>query len=147
MWVLYESLMNSFLLVEEKPEGKVWIIYLTNRGVLLFFSSTMCCIHTVSHWVSLCVSGRTLGSGAFGRVVEATAYGLTHSQSSTKVAVKMLKCKSYAVKTQRGAICRITLQFPVSLSDNGTKSRCIPVSTERDVACWAFVRLPAWCEF
>uniref|UniRef100_A0A3B4YXK0 receptor protein-tyrosine kinase n=1 Tax=Stegastes partitus TaxID=144197 RepID=A0A3B4YXK0_9TELE len=34
---------------------------------------------------------RTLGSGAFGRVVEATAYGLTHSQSSTKVAVKMLK--------------------------------------------------------
>uniref|UniRef100_A0A3Q2YIU6 receptor protein-tyrosine kinase n=1 Tax=Hippocampus comes TaxID=109280 RepID=A0A3Q2YIU6_HIPCM len=34
---------------------------------------------------------RTLGSGAFGRVVEATAYGLAHSQSCTKVAVKMLK--------------------------------------------------------
>ncbi|XP_030067489.1 platelet-derived growth factor receptor beta [Microcaecilia unicolor] len=35
--------------------------------------------------------GRTLGSGAFGRVVEATAHGLSHSQSTMKVAVKMLK--------------------------------------------------------
>ncbi|CAB1337047.1 unnamed protein product [Coregonus sp. 'balchen'] len=43
------------------------------------------------------VLGRTLGSGAFGRVVEATAYGLGHSQSSTKVAVKMLKCPLYLV--------------------------------------------------
>lgn len=63
--------------------------------------SAMCCIHIPSYWASLCVSGRTLGSGAFGRVVEATAYGLTHSQSSTKVAVKMLKCKSYNVKHSR----------------------------------------------
>lgn len=38
-------------------------------------------------------AGRTLGSGAFGRVVEATAHGLSHSQSSMKVAVKMLKCE------------------------------------------------------
>ncbi|XP_072001699.1 platelet-derived growth factor receptor beta [Engystomops pustulosus] len=37
------------------------------------------------------VLGRTLGSGAFGRVVEATAHGLGHAQSTTKVAVKMLK--------------------------------------------------------
>lgn len=35
--------------------------------------------------------GRTLGSGAFGRVVEATAHSLGHSDSITKVAVKMLK--------------------------------------------------------
>ncbi|XP_041050035.1 platelet-derived growth factor receptor beta-like [Carcharodon carcharias] len=35
--------------------------------------------------------GRTLGSGAFGRVVEAMAHGLSHSNSSMKVAVKMLK--------------------------------------------------------
>lgn len=54
----------------------------------------MCCIHALSYRAFLCVSGRTLGSGAFGRVVEATAYGLTHSRSSTKVAVKMLKCKT-----------------------------------------------------
>lgn len=39
-------------------------------------------------------AGRTLGSGAFGRVVEATAHGLSHSQSTMKVAVKMLKCES-----------------------------------------------------
>ncbi|XP_078509707.1 platelet-derived growth factor receptor beta [Lissotriton helveticus] len=37
------------------------------------------------------VLGRTLGSGAFGRVVEATAHGLSHSKSAMKVAVKMLK--------------------------------------------------------
>ncbi|XP_063776990.1 platelet-derived growth factor receptor alpha isoform X2 [Pseudophryne corroboree] len=37
------------------------------------------------------VLGRILGSGAFGKVVEGTAYGLSRSQSVTKVAVKMLK--------------------------------------------------------
>uniref|UniRef100_A0A8C3HAK2 Platelet-derived growth factor receptor beta n=1 Tax=Chrysemys picta bellii TaxID=8478 RepID=A0A8C3HAK2_CHRPI len=40
------------------------------------------------------VLGRTLGSGAFGRVVEATTHGLSHSQSTMRVAVKMLKCES-----------------------------------------------------
>ncbi|KAM4708711.1 platelet-derived growth factor receptor alpha [Discoglossus pictus] len=37
------------------------------------------------------VLGRILGSGAFGKVVEGTAYGLSHSQPVMKVAVKMLK--------------------------------------------------------
>ncbi|KAF5897587.1 platelet-derived growth factor receptor beta isoform X2, partial [Clarias magur] len=46
------------------------------------------------------VLGRILGSGAFGRVVEATAYGLTNSQSSTKVAVKMLKSTARRSETQ-----------------------------------------------
>ncbi|KAJ3588311.1 hypothetical protein NHX12_011904 [Muraenolepis orangiensis] len=46
------------------------------------------------------VLGRTLGSGAFGRVVEATAYGLAHAQSSTKVAVKMLKSTARRSETQ-----------------------------------------------
>ncbi|XP_058653526.1 platelet-derived growth factor receptor beta isoform X2 [Onychostoma macrolepis] len=46
------------------------------------------------------VLGRTLGSGAFGRVVEATAYGLGRSQSSTKVAVKMLKSTARRSETQ-----------------------------------------------
>uniref|UniRef100_A0A4W4G3R0 receptor protein-tyrosine kinase n=1 Tax=Electrophorus electricus TaxID=8005 RepID=A0A4W4G3R0_ELEEL len=46
------------------------------------------------------VLGRTLGSGAFGRVVEATAYGLGHTQSSTKVAVKMLKSTARRSETQ-----------------------------------------------
>ncbi|KAJ8348147.1 hypothetical protein SKAU_G00267360 [Synaphobranchus kaupii] len=46
------------------------------------------------------ILGRTLGSGAFGRVVEATAYGLGHSQASTKVAVKMLKSTASRSETQ-----------------------------------------------
>ncbi|XP_067242896.1 platelet-derived growth factor receptor beta [Chanodichthys erythropterus] len=46
------------------------------------------------------VLGRTLGSGAFGRVVEATAYGLGRSQSTTKVAVKMLKSTARRSETQ-----------------------------------------------
>ncbi|KTF71506.1 hypothetical protein cypCar_00048881, partial [Cyprinus carpio] len=46
------------------------------------------------------VLGRTLGSGAFGRVVEATAYDLGHSQSATKVAVKMLKSTARRSETQ-----------------------------------------------
>ncbi|KAK1159392.1 platelet-derived growth factor receptor beta isoform X1 [Acipenser oxyrinchus oxyrinchus] len=46
------------------------------------------------------VLGRTLGSGAFGRVVEASAHGLSHSQSTTKVAVKMLKSTAKRSETQ-----------------------------------------------
>ncbi|XP_055798809.1 platelet-derived growth factor receptor beta-like [Salvelinus fontinalis] len=46
------------------------------------------------------VLGHTLGSGAFGRVVEATAYGLGHAQSTTKVAVKMLKSTARTSETQ-----------------------------------------------
>ncbi|KAK7137584.1 hypothetical protein R3I94_013287 [Phoxinus phoxinus] len=46
------------------------------------------------------VLGRTLGSGAFGRVVEATAHGLSHSQTTTKVAVKMLKSTARRSETQ-----------------------------------------------
>lgn len=38
-----------------------------------------------------CLAGRILGSGAFGKVVEGTAYGLSRSQPVMKVAVKMLK--------------------------------------------------------
>lgn len=36
-------------------------------------------------------SGAVLGSGAFGKVVEATAYGLGTDNDITRVAVKMLK--------------------------------------------------------
>lgn len=37
--------------------------------------------------------GKTLGAGAFGKVVEATAYGLFKSDAAMTVAVKMLKSK------------------------------------------------------
>ncbi|KAL7389242.1 hypothetical protein ABVT39_000342 [Epinephelus coioides] len=45
------------------------------------------------------VLGRVLGSGAFGRVVEATVSGLLHSHSTTKAAVKMVKPSSGAVQS------------------------------------------------
>ncbi len=46
----------------------------------------------VSPSLPVCLSpGQVLGSGAFGRVVEATVSGLLHSHSTTKVAVKMVK--------------------------------------------------------
>jgi hypothetical protein len=37
------------------------------------------------------IKGRTLGQGAFGRVVKAEAIGLEDGETSTIVAVKMLK--------------------------------------------------------
>lgn len=39
-------------------------------------------------------AGKTLGSGAFGKVLRATAYGLCSADTVTTVAVKMLKRKS-----------------------------------------------------
>ncbi|XP_047463666.1 platelet-derived growth factor receptor beta-like [Mugil cephalus] len=43
--------------------------------------------------------GPVLGSGAFGRVVEATVSGLIHPGSTTKVAVKMVKSRSDVVQS------------------------------------------------
>ncbi|KAM9856039.1 platelet-derived growth factor receptor beta-like [Aulostomus maculatus] len=45
------------------------------------------------------IIGQVLGSGAFGRVVEATVSGLTQSNSTAKVAVKMVKHNSGAVQS------------------------------------------------
>uniref|UniRef100_A0A672MY74 receptor protein-tyrosine kinase n=1 Tax=Sinocyclocheilus grahami TaxID=75366 RepID=A0A672MY74_SINGR len=39
--------------------------------------------------------GKTLGAGAFGKVVEATAYGLGEEDNVTRVAVKMLKASAH----------------------------------------------------
>ncbi|XP_012496559.1 PREDICTED: mast/stem cell growth factor receptor Kit isoform X1 [Propithecus coquereli] len=46
--------------------------------------------------------GKTLGAGAFGKVVEATAYGLIKSDSAMTVAVKMLKPSAHL--TEREAL-------------------------------------------
>lgn len=40
------------------------------------------------------LTGAVLGSGAFGKVVEATAFGLGTENKATRVAVKMLKRES-----------------------------------------------------
>ncbi|KAK7930014.1 hypothetical protein WMY93_006409 [Mugilogobius chulae] len=42
--------------------------------------------------------GKTLGSGAFGKVVRATAYGLCSADTVTTVAVKMLKPNAHATE-------------------------------------------------
>ncbi|PNI71915.1 CSF1R isoform 4, partial [Pan troglodytes] len=44
----------------------------------------------------VCVAGKTLGAGAFGKVVEATAFGLGKEDAVLKVAVKMLKSTAHA---------------------------------------------------
>uniref|UniRef100_A0A8C8DL43 receptor protein-tyrosine kinase n=1 Tax=Oryzias sinensis TaxID=183150 RepID=A0A8C8DL43_9TELE len=44
--------------------------------------------------------GKTLGSGAFGKVVEATAYGLSETDSVMTVAVKMLKASAHATEKE-----------------------------------------------
>uniref|UniRef100_A0A8C9ZB83 receptor protein-tyrosine kinase n=1 Tax=Sander lucioperca TaxID=283035 RepID=A0A8C9ZB83_SANLU len=44
--------------------------------------------------------GKTLGSGAFGKVVEATAYGLSEADSVMTVAVKMLKTSAHATEKE-----------------------------------------------
>ncbi|XP_003973982.2 mast/stem cell growth factor receptor Kit isoform X1 [Takifugu rubripes] len=44
--------------------------------------------------------GKTLGSGAFGKVVEATAYGLANEDSMMTVAVKMLKSSAHSTEKE-----------------------------------------------
>uniref|UniRef100_UPI00398EAAA9 macrophage colony-stimulating factor 1 receptor-like isoform X1 n=2 Tax=Pristiophorus japonicus TaxID=55135 RepID=UPI00398EAAA9 len=44
--------------------------------------------------------GKILGAGAFGKVVEATAYGLGKEDSATKVAVKMLKPSAHSTEKE-----------------------------------------------
>lgn len=48
---------------------------------LCHFNPTLC----------LCVPGKPLGHGAFGKVIQATAFGIDNSPSCSTVAVKMLK--------------------------------------------------------
>ncbi|XP_067852048.1 macrophage colony-stimulating factor 1 receptor 1-like isoform X2 [Heptranchias perlo] len=44
--------------------------------------------------------GKILGAGAFGKVVEATAYGLGNGDTVTKVAVKMLKPRAHSTEKE-----------------------------------------------
>uniref|UniRef100_A0A3B4AX69 receptor protein-tyrosine kinase n=1 Tax=Periophthalmus magnuspinnatus TaxID=409849 RepID=A0A3B4AX69_9GOBI len=47
-------------------------------------------------FVLFCFAGKILGAGAFGKVVEATAYGLGKEDNVTRVAVKMLKASAHS---------------------------------------------------
>ncbi|KAG8504946.1 Mast/stem cell growth factor receptor Kit [Galemys pyrenaicus] len=57
--------------------------------------------------------GKTLGAGAFGKVVEATAYGLIKSDAAMTVAVKMLKRKFLQPRVRTSACW--TLHFAKSM--------------------------------
>lgn len=50
-----------------------------------------------------CLAGKVLGSGAFGKVMNATAYGISKTGVSIQVAVKMLK----GTETRREGRCRL----------------------------------------
>lgn len=43
------------------------------------------------HSLAIYLAGKVLGSGAFGKVMNATAYGISKTGVSIQVAVKMLK--------------------------------------------------------
>lgn len=43
------------------------------------------------HSLTISLAGKVLGSGAFGKVMNATAYGISKTGVSIQVAVKMLK--------------------------------------------------------
>ncbi|XP_061086315.1 platelet-derived growth factor receptor alpha isoform X2 [Conger conger] len=80
------------------------------------------------------VLGRVLGSGAFGKVVEGTAYGLTRSQPVMKVAVKMLKPRSSEKQALMSELKIMTHLGPhlniVNLLGACTKSGPIYIITE-----------------
>ncbi|XP_041861672.1 platelet-derived growth factor receptor alpha isoform X2 [Melanotaenia boesemani] len=80
------------------------------------------------------VLGRILGSGAFGKVVEGTAYGLSRSQPVMKVAVKMLKPRSSEKQALMSELKIMTHLGPhlniVNLLGACTKSGPIYIITE-----------------
>lgn len=53
---------------------------------------------TTTYCLLFLSAGKTLGAGAFGKVVEATAYGLIKSDAAMTVAVKMLKRKFFSYR-------------------------------------------------
>lgn len=71
------------------------------------------------------LKGRILGSGAFGKVVEGTAYGLSRSQPVMKVAVKMLKRKYDKAKLifLGGVSARVMTTVPLCCFSHGTLQR------------------------
>ena len=65
-------------------------VFLCVYSALVFL---LCLNESLTLVRQISLAGRILGSGAFGKVVEGTAYELSRSQRVMKVAVKMLKRK------------------------------------------------------
>lgn len=84
------------------------------------------------------LTGEPLGRGAFGQVVEATAYGIEKATTCTTVAVKMLKGTKHLFTDFR--IChRAQLTALFSISNRGRNLQWVPRS---DV--WAEDPHPYW---
>ncbi|XP_061754952.1 macrophage colony-stimulating factor 1 receptor 2 isoform X1 [Nerophis ophidion] len=61
--------------------------------------------------------GAVLGSGAFGKVVEATAYGLSTEEDVTRVAVKMLKPSAHS-EEREALMCELKILSYLGYHDN-----------------------------
>lgn len=64
-----------------------------------------------AHSLTTCLAGKVLGSGAFGKVMNATAYGISKTGVSIQVAVKMLK----GTDAPRGEVPPAATSFPSRL--------------------------------
>lgn len=80
----------------------------------------------------LCLVGEVLGSGAFGKVVNATAYGINNAGDSVQVAVKMLKgtisseCLSQAVMYSVGSKAEVVVEEITLYTDlAATPQKCL----------------------
>lgn len=100
------------------PPGKSgiwWAVHKATRNA----GAVACGVAAANNIGILCLVGQVLGSGAFGRVVNATAYGISNAEDSVQVAVKMLKgmvnsgCLSQAVMYSSGSKAEVVLETPL----------------------------------
>lgn len=97
------------------------------------------------------MAGKTLGAGAFGKVVEATAFGLGQEDAVLKVAVKMLKCehpwgRGGGQPPGRAGSMAQRISHVSSPSEPGTGVRALSFASELQPAsncCWAHRGPPA----
>lgn len=73
--------------ISQGKSGIWWAIHKVNPKT----GAVVCVVPAANNTGILCLVGQVLGSGAFGKVVNATAYGINNAGDSVQVAVKMLK--------------------------------------------------------
>lgn len=69
-------------------QEKTWSLVRIDRSEVLWHFLSLAKVLTRAYAI---FAGKVLGSGAFGRVMNATAYGISKTGVSIQVAVKMLK--------------------------------------------------------
>lgn len=73
--------------ISQGKSGIWWAIHKVNPNT----AAVVCAVPAANNIGIFCLVGQVLGSGAFGKVVNATAYGINNAGDSVQVAVKMLK--------------------------------------------------------